>query len=185
MPEVGKIVDMSEEKKARKIEDQSVGDNGPDRETFLYFMGQIMEIQDTIKAVTKPHKDKLKAIKRAAKDHGIFLGELKEVEKLLTKELDETPEEKVARRRQYEAWAGIIPKGHQIELPFTTKTTADDRLEDMGYQYGLLGKTLPHEEGTDAWQKAMVGWNKGQDVLKKRFAKAAAPEPVDADSSGS
>jgi hypothetical protein len=167
MPETGKLVDMTEEKKARKIE--PVETNGPDRETFLYFLGQIMQIKDDIEAVTKPHKDKLKTIKRAAKDHGLFLGEIREVEKLLVKELDETPEEKVARRRQYEAWAGIIPKGAQIELPFTTKSTADDRLEDIGYQYGLIGKTLPHEEGTEAWQTAMVGWNKGQDVLKKRF----------------
>ena len=167
MPETGKIVDMNEEKKSRKID--PVDTNGPDRETFLYFLGQIMEIKDTITAVCKPHKDKLKTIKRAAKDHGLFLGEMRDVEKLLTKELDETPEEKVARRRQYEAWAGVIPKGMQMELPLTSKSTAEERLEDMGYQYGLLGKNLPHEEGTDAWQKAMVGWNRGQDVLKKRF----------------
>lgn len=173
MPEVGKIVDMAEEKKDRKIEDASIP-NGPDRETFLYFLGQIMEIKDQIEAVTKPHKDKLKTIKRAAKDHGLFLGEMREVEKLLTKELDETPEEKVARRRQYEAWAGVIPKGIQMELPLPAKATSEQRLEDLGYQYGLLGKTLPHEEGSDAWQKAMVGWNRGQDILKKRFVKGAA-----------
>ena len=170
MPEAGKIVDMTEEKKARTI--APVETNGPDRETLLYFLGQIMEIKDTITAVTKPHKDRLKAVKRAAKDHGLFLGEVREIEKLLTKELDETPEEKVARRRQYEAWAGIVPKGLQLDLPLNSKSTADDRLEDQGYQYGLLGKTLPHDEGTEAWQKAMVGWNKGQDVLKERFKNA-------------
>lgn len=170
MPTTGKIVDMSDEKKARKIE--QVETNGPDRETLLYFLGQIMEIKDTITAVTKPHKDRLKVVKRAAKDHGLYIAEIREIEKLLTKELDETPEEKVARRRQYEAWAGIVPKGLQLDLPLTSKSTADDRLEDMGYQYGLLGKTLPHEEGTEAWQKAMAGWNRGQDVLKERFKNA-------------
>jgi len=182
MPEAGKIVDMSAEKKSRQIED--IGSNGPTREEMLFFLGQMMEIEDQITAISKPLKDKLKSIKRSAKDHGLYIGELKEVQKLLTKEMDETPEEKVARRRQYEAWAGIVPKGMQMELPLKAKATAEEKLEDMGYQYGIMGKTLPHEEGSDAWQKAMVGWNKGQDVLKAQLLKKAKMEMPDANSSG-
>ena len=167
MPEAGKIVDMNEEKKSRKID--PVDTNGPDRETFLYFLGQIMEIEDTITAVAKPHKDRLKAVKRAAKDHGLFIEELNLVKKLHSKEMDETPEEKGLRIIDALVKGGIVRKAPQLEFPFNSKTTPDERLETIGYEYGLTGKNLPHEEGTDAWQKAMVGWNRGQDVLKKRF----------------
>lgn len=182
MPMDAKIVDMSAEKSARQIED--VRPNGPDRETMLYFLGQMMDVKAEIDAVTKPLKDKLKALKRAAKDNGLFMEELKLVEKLLTKELDETPEDKARRTAQYLAWAGFMPKGLQLELPLNSKSTADERLDEIGYQYGLLGKTLPHEEGTDAWQKAMVGWNRGQEVQKQRFLNLNKTEADDADSAG-
>lgn len=186
MPEVGKVVDMAAEKAERQIPDTR--SNGPTREDMLYFLGQIMTLEDQLAAVQKPIKDQIKAIKRAAKDHGLYMEELKLVKALLTKELDETPEDKAKRTAQYLSWAGLMPKGLQLELPLNSKSTADERLEDMGYQYGLLGKTLPHEEGTEAWQKAMVGWNRGQDVLKKKFATQAKPdeaEETDVDSSGS
>jgi uncharacterized protein (UPF0335 family) len=183
MAETAKIVDMSGEKTERQIPD--LRNEGPTREDMLYFLGKIMRVKDRIEEVTKPLKDELKTIKRAAKDHGLFLEEMKLVEKLLTKEMDETPEDKARRTAQYLAWAGMMPKGLQLELPLNSKSTADERLEEMGYQYGLLGRTLPHEEGSDAWQKAMVGWNRGQDVLKQKFAAQAKPEEeADADSSG-
>jgi hypothetical protein len=183
MAETGKIVDMAEEKASRHIEDTR--SNGPTREDMLYFLGRIMDLEDQLAAVQKPIKDQIKAIKRAAKDHGLYMEELKLVKAMITKELDETPEDKARRTAQYLAWAGLMPKGLQLELPLNSKSTADERLEEMGYQYGLLGRTLPHEEGSDAWQKAMVGWSRGQDVLKQKFAAQAQPdEEADADSSG-
>jgi hypothetical protein len=183
MAETAKIVDMSGEKAERQIPD--LRNEIPTRDTLLYFVGQIVELEEQLAAVQKPIKDKLKAIKRAAKDHGLFMEELNIIKKLQTKELDETPEEKGVRLVQYLVDAGIIRKQPQLEFSFNSKTTADERLEIVGYEYGLMGKTLPHEEGSDAWQKAMVGWNRGQDIRKKEFLERnAQPEEADADSSG-
>lgn len=175
MPEAGKITDLSEEKAKRQIEDKK--SNGPDRDTMLYFLGQIMQAEDERDAALKPHKEKLKALKRAAKDHGLYMGELNLVKKMLTKELDETPEEKGKRTAQYLAWANVLPRGFQLELPLSKEATSDEKLEEQGYQAGLMGKDVAHEEGTDAWQKAMVGWHKGQQVLKDRFVKTGADKP--------
>lgn len=176
MPEAGKIVDMSAEKKARQIDPVTM--DGPGKETFLYFLGEIMAAEDAIEAACKTPKEKLKTVKRAAKDHGIDIGSLNIVKKMLTKEMDETPERRAKTIAMYSQWSGIFPRGFQLELDLPAKAPANDKLEEQGYRLGMMGKNLPYEEGTDAWQAAMVGWNKGQDVRKAEFKNAAKPKKV-------
>ena len=181
MPESGKIVDMAAEKSARQIEDHSVIENAPDKDTLLYFVGQIIAAEAARDIALKPHKDKIKSIKRAAKDHGLFMEELKLVMMLMTTEMDETPEVKTRRIVKYLGDAGLLSReiSGQLDMFQTLPASAskNDKLEEQGYQLGLLGKSVPHEEGSDAWQAMMVGWNKGQQVLKDRFKGASKPKP--------
>lgn len=181
MPEAGKIVDMSAEKKARQIPDETA--NMPtDRETLLHFVGLIIAAEEAKAKALQPHKDKIKSIKRAAKDHGLFMEELKMVISLMTAELDETPEVKTRRIVKYLGDAGLLSReiSGQLEMfssfALPASAPASAKLEEQGYQLGLLGKNLPHEEGTDAWRSAMVGWNRGQDILKRDFKNSMKPK---------
>ena len=97
MPEQGKIVDMSAEKAARQIPDETLNNQSTDKETLLHFVCLLIAAEEAKAKAMQPHKDKIKAIKRAAKDHGLFMEELKMVMTLMTAELDETPEVKTHR----------------------------------------------------------------------------------------
>ena len=181
MPEQGKIVDMSAEKAARQIPDETLNNQSTDKETLLHFVGLLIAAEEAKAKAMQPHKDKIKAIKRAAKDHGLFMEELKMVMTLMTAELDETPEVKTRRIVKYLGDAGLLSReiSGQLEMFDTLPASApaSAKLEEQGYQLGLLGKDVPHEEGTDAWQSAMIGWNKGQQVLKDRFKNSTKPKP--------
>jgi len=148
--------------------------NAPDRESFHYHLGVIIQKRATVDV----HRKHLKEARRQAQDAGINLADLDRVIKMREEE-PETVAESISRLAQYAAWAGLAP-GVQGDL-FKDAAPALDAIakaEDEGYQDGLEGVTAAgdrYDAASDMGQARMRGWNRGQDVLKSRFAANKVP----------
>lgn len=144
------------------------GDNQADRETFHYHLGIIVQM----KAAVDAHRKHLKNARRAAQDAGIVLHDLDTILKMREEE-PETVQDGIRRLAQYAHWAGLAP-GVQGDLFKDGLAKVDEvaKAEDEGYVDGLEGNTASgdrYDASTPAGQARLRGWNRGQDVIRKRF----------------
>ncbi len=166
--------------------DLTTGHNGPNREDFLFYAGQVDQIDDQQDALRKRRN----AVRRAAKNAGI---ELKDMDwARAQRDFDpETVADEFKRRAQYAAWFDLA-----AEIPTDLFAAADKRAstEDLteqakrdGYERGVAGDSMDEQKWlpmTPEGQAYAAAWHEGQkvnfDKLRKLNADMAAAEKAKA-----
>lgn len=144
------------------------GTNVADRETFHYFVG-LIDIED---AKVKDAQQKRKEVRRRAMDSGLNL----EVVDLIRRKRDKEPETAgnwISALVEAFKWAGLKAAVQLSLFPEEAEQqSVTDRAEHEGYVDGLEGKTAAgdrYDASNELGQARRKGWNRGQDVIRKRF----------------
>jgi len=167
MPRTAKIVDAAAS--ATVHADLTAGHNGPSRDDFLFYVGQVDQIDGQQEALRKRRK----SVRRAAKNAGI---ELKDMDWARhQRDLDPDDVEAEFRcRLQYAGW-------FDLEMPDDLFAFADrrDGAEDLmaqaareGYEDGVMGKTMDEQKWlpmTPEGQTYAAKHHEGQKVNFDKF----------------
>lgn len=162
--------------------------NGPDREEFLFMVGQIARANEALKAA----RDAKKKLRSHFKLRGVDLEQMDLA--IAEKEREDgTTVDNLRTFKRYCEFLGL-PIGSQMQLfdsPQGNGVSHETILKKAyadGYERGVMGKnpdTQAYPEMMPEGQEHMRGWSDGQDVLKAKFVRLseamAAEEKAKAD----
>lgn len=145
--------------------------NLPDREEFLFLVGQIEQAENEVKQANA----RKKKVRQHAMNRGINLEDADRARKERDKK-DSTTLESLKRYRQYCQYLNL-PIGHQISFsdsPAVAEPQMDltERARSEGYELGIRGKNPDDQKwkpGTPEASDHLDGWYAGQAVLKHKI----------------
>lgn len=181
MPETARISDPAKDKVLPDLSGR-VGDNGPDRDEYLFLVGRMLDAEAKL-AEARDHRKKMR---QAAKLRGLDLQIVDLVEKMREEE-DDTHFTRFKTIQRYAQYRNL-PIGFQMKLfdeGFGGPSEQDlhQKAYESGRELGILGKN-PDDQAyppvLPEGQEHMRGWHDGQKVLHEKFLKlnadADAPE---------
>ena len=148
--------------------------NGPDREEFLFMVGQIAKAEEALKAA----RDAKKKLRSHFKLRGVDLEQMDRAIDELERE-DGTTVDNLRTFKRYCEFLGL-PIGSQMtlfDMPQSNGMSQQSLLKhaaEEGYARGVMGKN-PDDQAypplSPEGQEHMRGWSDGQGVLKEKFIK--------------
>jgi ribosome modulation factor len=149
--------------------------NGPDRDEFLFLMGQNDKADEDVKVANAQKKK----IRQHIMNRGVDLEMADQARKERDKK-DNTTVLKLQKFAQYAKFFGL-PVGSHIKLfdgpasaaeAVAAENTLLEKAYDEGRELGIRGKSPDEQKWlptTPEGQEHLRGWNDGQDVLKQKL----------------